>query len=67
MHPVRLSCYLHPFKIHAATLKKHVVCLRLALGVATILTKGKEGRFDGLTAFFAMGGHVTTIILTKSR
>lgn len=55
------------FKIHAATLKEHVVCLHLAPRVATILSKSKEGRLDGLTAFFPMGGHVTSIILTKSR
>lgn len=69
MNPVCISCYLNPFKIYAVTIKKknNVVSLSLARGAATILTTGKKGWLDDLIAFFAMGDHVTTVILTKSR
>lgn len=67
MNPVCISCYLNPFKIYAVTIKKNVVSLSLARGAVTILTMGKKGWLDDLIAFFAMGDHVTTVILTKSR
>lgn len=35
--------------------------------MATILTKGKDGRPDDVSTIFAMGNHMTTTILTNDR